>query len=174
MIEIIDDYLSPELYKEVFNYWTGNYDNGDVQNSCAWTFNSGINRAGDGDYGQYVHLIFAGHTILSNSFYTLKPVIEKEDMSAISRIKANATSRTEKVVVFDWAFHCDNGPDKKNMTTAIYYINTNNGYTLFEDGTKVESVGNRLLKFPATMIHTGTSCTDDYRRILINFNYYRQ
>ena len=174
MIEIIDDYLSPELYKEVFNYWTGNYDNGDVQNSCAWTFNSGINRAGDGDYGQYVHLIFAGHTILSNSFYTLKPIIEIEDMTAISRIKANATSRTEKVVVFDWAFHCDNGPDKKNMTTAIYYINTNNGYTLFEDGTKVESVGNRLLKFPATMIHTGTSCTDDYRRILINFNYYRQ
>ena len=42
----------------------------------------------------------------------------------------------------------------------------------FEDGTKVESVGNRLLTFPANMKHMGTSCTDQQFRIVINFNYY--
>lgn len=172
MIEVIDDYLSPSEHEEIYNYWTGKYDGGDIQNSCAWTFNSGINRSGDGHF-QYVHLVFAGHTILNNSFYTLQPIIQKENMENISRIKANATCKTEDVIVFDWAFHCDRGPDMKNMTTAIYYINSNDGYTLFEDGTKVESVANRLLKFPATMVHTGTTCTNDYRRILINFNYYR-
>jgi len=174
VIEIIDDYLSPDIHNDIYNYWTGNYDKGDIQNSCSWAFTSGINRAGDGDYGQYVHLVFAGHTILNNSFYNLKPIIDKENMTAISRIKANATSRTEKVVVFDWAFHCDHGPDMENMITAIYYINSNNGYTLFEDGTKVESVANRFVKFPATMVHTGTTCTNDYRRILVNFNYFQK
>ena len=50
-------------------------------------------------------------------------------------------------------------------------MNTNNGYTKFEDGTKVESVANRLVTFPASMMHTGTSCTDKKIRIVINFNY---
>ena len=74
-------------------------------------------------------------------------------------------------MVFEHAFHCDFAPTMGDLTTAIYYINTCDGYTLFEDGTKVESVTNRLLKFPSNMKHTGTSCTDRDRRILINFNY---
>ena len=53
-------------------------------------------------------------------------------------------------------------------------MNTNNGYTKFENGTKVESVANRMLTFSANMKHTGTSCTDEKRRIVINFNYYRK
>ena len=58
------------------------------------------------------------------------------------------------------------------MQTAIYYVNSNDGYTLFEDGTKVESVGNRLVRFPTNIKHTGTTCTDANRRVLINFNWF--
>ena len=43
--------------------------------------------------------------------------------------------------------------------------------TIFEDGKKVESVANRMLTFPANMKHTGTSCTDEKTRVVINFNY---
>ena len=42
MIEVIDDYLDTELHSDLYNYWTGNYDNGDIANSCVWTFNNGI------------------------------------------------------------------------------------------------------------------------------------
>ena len=75
-------------------------------------------------------------------------------------------------------FHVDNIVDLseeklKQLTTSIFYINTNNGYTIFEDGTKVESVANRLLTFPTNMKHTGTSCTDEKTRIVINFNYFK-
>ncbi len=171
MIEVIDDYLDSHLHEELYNYWTGNYDNGDISNSCAWTFKNGINAPGDG-HCQYVHLIYSKHHILSTAYNTVEPIIDKEDMSAIARIKANAISQTKELVVFDWGFHCDCGPHAHDMMTAIYYINTNDGYTLFEDGNKVKSVANRFVKFPATMMHTGTSCTDDYRRIVINFNYY--
>ena len=52
-------------------------------------------------------------------------------------------------------------------------MNTNDGYTEFEDGTKVESVANRLVTFPANLKHTGTSCTDEKTRIVINFNYFK-
>ena len=51
-------------------------------------------------------------------------------------------------------------------------MNTNNGYTIFEDGTKVESVANRMITFPANLKHTGTSCTDQQVRIVINFDYF--
>ena len=44
-------------------------------------------------------------------------------------------------------FHTDLSGDMhmdtmKTWTTSVYYINTNNGYTEFNDGTKIESVEN--------------------------------
>ena len=55
--------------------------------------------------------------------------------------------------------------------TAVYYINSNNGYTYFENGEKVESVANRLVAFPSQMKHGGTTCTDTQTRVVINLNY---
>ena len=51
-------------------------------------------------------------------------------------------------------------------------MNTCNGYTLFKDNTKVESVANRFVSFDSQLEHTGTSCTDENIRVLINFNYF--
>ena len=54
---------------------------------------------------------------------------------------------------------------------AIYYINTNNGYTKLEDGTKVSSIANRMLFFDGSKNHQSTNCTDEKIRLNINFNY---
>ena len=70
----------------------------------------------------------------------VRPILEKEEAIAIARIKANSITRTEELMVFEHAFHCDFAPTMGDLTTAIYYINTCDGYTLFEDGTKVECV----------------------------------
>ena len=64
--------------------------------------------------------------------------------------------------------HCDMEYDG---TTAIFYLNSNNGYTVFKDGEKVESVANRIVKFPTLKEHSGVSCSDSKRRAVINFNY---
>jgi len=61
--------------------------------------------------------------------------------------------------------------DKDNIKTSIYYFNTNNGYTLFKDGKKIDSVQNRLITFPSSMEHTGTTCTDQPFRLVLNMNY---
>jgi predicted nuclease of restriction endonuclease-like RecB superfamily len=55
--------------------------------------------------------------------------------------------------------------------TGIYYCNTNNGYTAFEDGDQIESVQNRLVLFPSNMKHSGSTCTDVNSRVAININF---
>ena len=63
------------------------------------------------------------------------------------------------------------GMDFPCSTTAILYINTNNGYTKFKKGGKVKSVANRMLIFDSQLEHAGVTCTDALRRVVVNFNY---
>ena len=73
-------------------------------------------------------------------------------MSSLVRVKANMTMRTNKLIEHGW--HRDG---YFSCNAAIYYVNNNDGYTKFEDGTKVESVENRLITFNTQDTHTGTS-----------------
>ena len=50
------------------------------------------------------------------------------------------------------------------------YINTNNGYTLFKSGEKIDSVANRLLIFDGLKEHSTVVQTDTPARYIINFN----
>ena len=65
------------------------------------------------------------------------------------------------------------GEEILDSTTSIFYVNTCNGYTYFEDGSKVESVANRMVIFPNGTKHAGTTCSDRPGRIVINFNYHK-
>jgi len=87
----------------------------------------------------------------------------------LDRIKANLNVRTPEII--ENKFHTDIAPATKPLTTSIFYVNTNNGYTKFEDGTIVESVENRLVTFPVNKKHSGTTCTNKNVRIVINFLY---
>lgn len=60
----------------------------------------------------------------------------------------------------------------KNSKISILYINNNNGYTKFKDGTVVESVRNRIITFPADLEYAENTCTNDTFRCIINMNYY--
>ena len=102
------------------------------------------------------------------------PVINQLDPIAIHRIKANCLPWTENIKVS--GLHTD--INEKRMLestpmTAILYINTNDGYTVFEDGTKIDSVANRICIFPYYLKHSGTTCTNANRRIALNINYVR-
>ena len=100
--------------------------------------------------------------------------MKKLNLLALTRIKANLFTRTSTIVENE--FHVDitdlSEETQKQWTISIFYMNTNNGYSEFEDGTKVESVANRMVTFPANVKHTGTSCTDEKTRVVINFNYF--
>ena len=100
------------------------------------------------------------------------------------RSKINLLYRTKNIHEFK-PFHIDiesNWLGNQQWTTAIFYINTNNGYTLFEDGTKIESVANRIIEFDGDTRHTGSTHTiatpchkyDEGRfRVVLNINFLR-
>lgn len=109
--------------------------------------------------------------INKNTFSYIKDLTDKIDASEWFRIKMNLNPSSSKII--EHGFHIDNYIERDDAYTGIYYVNDNNGYTLFENGEKVESVFNRFVVFPANMQHTGTTCTDVPMRIVINFNFYR-
>jgi hypothetical protein len=120
------------------------------------------------DNYHFIHLFYKDYEVVSEKFNLITPIIDKLKIRSLIKIKSNLTTRTSKIV--HHTFHRDVPYD--DSFTSVYYINTNDGYTMFEDGTKVESVENRMVIFPSHMIHTGTTCTNDKVRIVINFNYF--
>ena len=120
---------------------------------------------------QFVHKIFYEHQIFSPRAFKeiLSPIADKIEIRALIKAKLNLKLRAESI--FEHGMHTDHdfGSD---ATTGIYYFNTNNGYTKFEDGTIVESVANRLILFPSNINHTGTTCTDTQGRYVLNINFF--
>ena len=92
--------------------------------------------------------------------------MNKVEAKKCERIKANLTFRTPTIEPA--LFHIDY-PDGK---TAVFYINTNDGYTEFESGVRVSSVANRACIFDSNLKHRGTTHAEgDQQRIVVNFNY---
>ena len=126
------------------------------------------NRQGIDQY-QFVHTFFnIGQPHRNDWSPLLNPVLDKLKAKYIFRIKANLRPRTDNAVLSD--YHVDMS---LNQQTAILYLNTNNGYTKFQDNTfdDVHSVANRLVTFYGGLKHAGTSCTDENTRIVLNINY---
>ena len=87
------------------------------------------------------------------------------------RINVNLLLRQETPSISDFHTDLDEHLNKEKVTTAIFYLNTNNGFTEFEDGDKVDSVKNRLVMFPTNTLHRAVGQTDTVERVLLNFNF---
>ena len=174
-IKIFDDFLTQEENKKIFD------------EMMSMTFPWGYSRAKVYDRPnhpsiselrnqQLCHMFFTRHGVISSQIKMVNPIMMKLEALAVHRIKANL-----ELYNGDTAFKSDYHVDWKNpytkkgcknMTVGIYYVNGNNGYTEFEDGTKVESVENRFVSFAGDLIHRGVSQTDTKERVVINFNYF--
>ena len=180
-MKIEDNFLEQKIFDELQAYM--------MSNNIDWNYNDGIDfryedfndedrkkYEEDRKKFQFTHLFYNGVIPCSHYFDNLGPILDIINPMSIWRIKANLLTITPNIIKN--AFHVDilDLPEEKlkQWTTAILYVNTNNGYTKFEDGTKVESVANRVVIFPANLKHTGTSCSDDKARIVINFDYFRR
>jgi hypothetical protein len=161
--EIIDNFLDPmslALLKATM-----------LQYDFPWGYDSVVTEHSDTEINQYQfsHPFYKNDTVTSEFFYAMAPIIEKINPVKLIRVKANLNPRTEEN--FEHGYHIDYENTFPNHKSAVFYLNTNNGYTLFEDGTKIESVENRFVSFKTSIRHTGSTCTDVNRRVVINFNY---
>lgn len=59
-----------------------------------------------------------------------------------------------------------------NTVEPIFYLNTNDGFTILNGETKINSVENRILLFDPSELHSSTTCTNDKCRVNVNFNYF--
>ena len=118
---------------------------------------------------QFTHVFYSDNQVRSEYYNVLSPILNKLDCRGVNRIKANLNP-FKGDSIRENELHTDNS---WTPFTAIYYLNTNDGYTVFEDGTQIESIKNRILIFKTSLKHTGTNCTDQKRRVVINFNYYK-
>jgi hypothetical protein len=105
----------------------------------------------------------------SDQFGLLRPVLQLLQPAELIRIKLNRTPRHARHL--EYGLHVDT--TRPGATTAILYLNSNNGYTLFEDGRRVASVANRIVIFDAAVRHTGATCTDADYRLVLNVNLVR-
>ena len=120
----------------------------------------------------FVHQFFdstCGIATTQENWNLIQPLRDKLDAGSYFRIKANLYPAVEKV--YTHGFHID--LPYPNVLSAIYFVNSNNGYTYFktDELMRVENIKNRLVIFPNGLLHSGTTCTDTKARVVINFNY---
>ena len=158
-VTILDDYLTSDEHLNIKTIMESNnfpwyyYDYKLTENDKLF------------DY-QFSHVFYKDNKHNSDFFDVLNPLIDKLKPLSLIRIKANLNPVSQELIQFnnhvDQEFPCKG---------ALYYLNTNNGFTVF-DNEKIESKSNRIVLFNANQKHYGTNSTNCKNRMVINFNYF--
>jgi hypothetical protein len=184
-LQVIDDFLGAAQFAEL----RGNL----TDSAWPWYYMDGVTYsdrkdAVDSDRSQFCYTMYSGYTYSGAGQMLVSPFLKRLDPIALIRVKANLQIKTSSVLQnsvhkdYDIETLLNSGEREvisrgetwtplKDVVTGIYYVNTNNGETRFEDGTSVKSVANRMILFPGDTFHSGTTCSDEKRRMVINFNY---
>jgi hypothetical protein len=161
---VIDNFLDDKTFKEIqAGILTNEY--------FPWYFSPDLDFEDEKDFDktQFVHVFYNHNSPNSKELNLLAPIIKKLECISLIKIKANNNYYTNKII--EGSYHVDN--KHKGTTTAVYYLNTNNGYTKFKKTKeKIYSVENRMVIFDADTEHLGTTTTNEKRRVVLNFNYF--
>lgn len=157
-MKIYKNFLSKEDFKKIESIIMGDY--------MPWYYNDSVLRSNKESFQfTYTFIAEGEKTCHQDMIDLIQPILSKLKYQKINRIKANLLSRDSKIN--EHGFHTD----QEEGTTGIFYMNDCNGYTKFEDGSIVSSESNKYVEFDSKLKHTGSSCTNAKRRVVINFNY---
>jgi glycerophosphoryl diester phosphodiesterase len=157
--KIIDNFLDRKTLNEIKNITSSTL--------FPWYYNDGVSSSGDDDF-YFTHIFYNNYSFQSSfTEPIILPLLEKIQPRSLIRIKGNLYPNTK-------SRHTNNSHVDYNFDHygAIYYINSNDGHTILDDGTMIESIENRLLLFNPSVPHRSTHCTDENYRMNINFNYF--
>ena len=169
MVKVIDDFLPIESFIKLqfdltantqFPYYFQNgkdYPLGDKKSEKML------------DQFQFCHLFYEDLKENSDWYLSLKELLLKLNASSITRAKVNCNPYNAKLI--QGGFHSD--CKFKNNKTAVFYLNTCDGYTIFKkDKKKIYSKANRVVIFDSKELHAGTNTTNQKARFVLNINYY--
>ncbi len=163
MIEIKNNFLSPQYFLMLKGLLESDH--------FPWYFNGHIvsPKTDAIDHIQFTHTFYVNNSPHSDFYRNLSHILDLIKPSILIRIKANLQPITPNIIKHQ--MHNDELSDHAKITTGIFYVNTNNGKTIFDTGEEINSEENKYIEFDSTKLHTGTTCTDQKRRLVINFNY---
>ena len=159
-MKIVDNFL-PQDYFEYLQKMM-------LDHNFPWLYNAEVaNRGEVNDHFYFTHNLFDNYKPTSSIFEEFIPFFKQLEMNALIRARGLLYTNQGRQIAHEK--HTDyNFPHK----TVVFYMNTNNGYTEFEDGTKVESVENRIVFFDGSRPHNSSTCTDQKIRVVMSINYF--
>ena len=113
-----------------------------------------------------IHMFYQNSIPVSAFFDTTTPLLEKLGVRGLLRVKANLYPNTK--ILHEHQMHVDYD---FSHSSAILSLNTCDGYTKLKDGTKIDSVANRILLFDGGEEHCSSTTTNTPARFNINLNY---
>jgi len=158
---IMDDFLPEDEFNEIKNILWGI--------DFPWFYVPEISLPGvQIDNTSYMSHLFYEEVPYSQLFHKVYNIFRsKMEINSLIRIKANMHLHSNKFT--EHPMHVDYDFTHKG---ALFSLNTCDGYTKLNDGTKIQSVANRMLFFDASEEHCSTNTSDKDRRVNINFNYF--
>ena len=166
-VQIFNNFLDQEVFLEVKKFI--------MSPRCQWRYVNYIahkdGRDNDND-GYFVHSFKDCHPQTFEDRYPESPhfpliakILDKIKYQNILRIRSSLYPRRD--VQKPDPFHIDYDFPHK---VCIFYVNTNNGYTMFENGEKIPSVENQLATFDGNEKHCSVVQTDTSARYIVNIN----
>ena len=170
-LKIIDNFLDENDFNTLINNTIGQKEGNQSQFRIVTDVgNLGVHS--ENYWSWYmVHMIYC-HDAPQHQIYTniqdlfYGRFIRVANFKTMMRIKINAYPHTD--VVKEHEDHIDY---EFENTGAVFSLNTCDGYTKFSDGSKVESVANRIVFFDASKKHQSTTTSNAKLRYNINFNF---
>ena len=164
--EVIDNFLDEEYFDSLVTLFTDKEKRGNM--TMPWFFQSSIaydNVVEDKIFLLY-HMFYEYNTPCSHLYEKLIPLLDKLEGRSLIRVKANLYPNTE--TLYEHKLHRDY---PFSHSGAILSLNTCDGYTKLKDGTKIDSIANRILLIDPSEEHCSTTTTNDFARFNININY---
>ena len=169
-LKIIDNFLTDNDFNLLVSNTVGRNDGDQVQFRVV----SNVENFGaiEENWSWYmINMLYSTDTpqneICGKIYEMFVPKFKKlANFKTMIRIKINAYPYTN--VVKEHKEHIDFNYEHIG---AVFSLNTCDGYTKFNDGTKVESVANRIVFFDASKTHQSTTTSNAKLRYNINFNF---
>ena len=160
MFKIKKNILKKDKIKEINNII--------LNDQFPWYLQKKINSLDKTGYGYFSHSLYLDNKINSRFYEMIIPeIIKSLNIKSLIRARLNLYPTTSKTVKH--AYHIDY--EFKHIS-AVYFLNTNNGFLFFKNPLKkVKPENNKCVIFDGNHFHCSSSCTDKSHRITLNLNY---
>ena len=160
--EVIDNFLDKEYFDELVTLLVEE-EKGAGNGIMPWYFRSSISYVKghkkwviEDNFFYMTHMFYEYNTPRSIFYEKLLPLLDnKLGVICLLRVKANFYPNTH--ILHEHPMHKDTD---FSHSSAILSLNTCDGYTKLKDGTKIDSVANRILLFDAGEEHCSTTTTN--------------